>query len=74
MYVDADYAGASDSRRSVAGLAVLLGDTAIGSKSSTQKSVTTATSEAEYVALCDASKEALWRYSQERFWFSFSRS
>ena len=37
----------------------MLGDTAIGWKSSTQKCVTTATCEAEYVALCDASKEAL---------------
>ena len=38
----------------------MLGDTGIGWKSSTQKCVTTATSEAEYVALCDASKEALF--------------
>ena len=42
------------------GVAVMLGDTAIGWKSSTQKLVTTATCEAEYVALCDASKEALF--------------
>ena len=41
-------------------MAVLLGDTAISWKSSTQKCVTTATCEAEYVALCDASKEALF--------------
>ena len=34
----------------------MLGDTAIGWKSSTQKFVTTATCEAEYVALSDASK------------------
>ena len=38
----------------------MLGDTAIGWKSSTQKYVTTATCEAEYVALCDAFKEALF--------------
>ena len=38
---------------------VMLGDKAIGWKSSTQKCVTTATCEAEYVALCDASKNAL---------------
>ena len=38
----------------------MLGDTAIGWKSSTQKCVTTATCEAEYVALCDALKEALF--------------
>ena len=38
----------------------MLGDTAVGWKSSTQKCVTTATCEAEYVALCDASKEVLF--------------
>ena len=60
VYADADYAAASNDRRSVSGVAVMLGDTAIGWKSSTQKCVTTATCEAEYVALCDASKEALF--------------
>ena len=61
MYADADYAAASNDRRSVSGVAVMLGGTAIGwKKSTTQKCVTTATCEAEYVALCDASKEALF--------------
>ena len=35
----------------------MLGDTAIGWQSSTQKYVTTVTCEAEYVAPCDTSKE-----------------
>ena len=60
VYADADYAAVSNDRRSVSGVAVMLGDTAIGWKSSTQRCVTTATCEAEYVALCDASKEALF--------------
>ena len=60
VYADADYAAASNHRRSVSGVAEILGDTAIGWKSSTQKCVTTATCEVEYVALCDASKEALF--------------
>ena len=60
VYADADYAAVSNDRRSVSGVAVMLGDTAIGWKSSTQKCVTTATCEAEYLALCDASKEALF--------------
>ena len=60
VYADADYAVASKDRRSVSGVAVMLGDTAIGWKSSTQKCVTMATCEAEYVALCDASKETLF--------------
>ena len=57
---DADYAPVSNNRRSVSGVAVMMGDTAIGWKSSTHNCVTTATCEAEYVAPCDASKEALF--------------
>ena len=60
VYADDDYAAVSNDRKSVSGVAVTLGDTAIGWKSSTQKCVTMATCEAEYVALCDASKEALF--------------
>ena len=62
---DADYVAASNDRRSVSGVAVMLSDTAIGWKSSTvtQKCVTTATCEAEYASLCDASKEASFTIS-----------
>ena len=60
MYADVHYAAASNDRRSVSGVTVMLGNTSISWKSSTQKCVTTATCEAEYVALCDASKEALF--------------
>ena len=38
----------------------MLGDTVIDWKSSTQQYMTSATCEAEYVALCDASKKALF--------------
>ena len=50
----------SNDRRSVSGVAVILGDTAISWKSSTQKCVTIVTCETEPVAFCDASKEALF--------------
>ena len=60
VFAGADYAAASNGRRSVSGVAVMLGDTSIGRKSSTQKCVTTVACEAEYVALCDGSKEALF--------------
>ena len=50
----------SNDRRSVSGVAMLLGDTAKCWKSSRQKCVTTATCQAKYVAFCDASKEALF--------------
>ena len=59
VYADADYAAASNDRRSVSDVAVILGGTAISWKNSTQKCVMTATCEAEYVALCDAAKEAI---------------
>ena len=71
MYADADYAAASNDQRFVSDVAVMLVDTAIGWKSSTQKCVTTATYEAEYVAQCDASKEVLFARA---VWFSSSRS
>ena len=60
VYADSDHAAASNYRRSVSGVTVMLDYTVISWKSSTQKSVTTATCEAEYVALCDASKDALF--------------
>ena len=60
VFADADYAAARNDRRFVSGVAVMLGGIAISWKSSTQKCVTTATCETEYVALCDASKEALF--------------
>ena len=71
VYADADYPAASNDRRSVSGVAVISGDTAIGWKSSTHNCVTTATCEAEYVALCDAFKDALFK---GRFWLPSSRS
>ena len=60
VFDDVGHAAASNDRRSVCGEPVMLGDTAIGWKSSTQKCVMTATCEAKYVALCDAFKEALF--------------
>ena len=62
VYADAaDYAAASNDPRSMSGVvAAVLGDTAIGWKSSAQKCVTTEACEAEYLALCDTSKEAFF--------------
>ena len=60
VYADANYAAAYNDLRSVLGVAVMLGNTSIGWKRSTQKCVTTATWEAVYVAQCDAPKEVLF--------------
>ena len=59
VFADADYTAASNDRRSVSDVAVMLRDTAIGWKRSTQKCVRTATCKAGYATLRDASKEAL---------------
>ena len=60
MYANANFAAASNCRRSMSGVATLSGDTAIGWESSKHTFVITATYEAGYVALCDTSKENLF--------------
>ena len=60
MYVGVDYAAVPSDGRAVSDMGVMLGDTSNGWKRFTQKIVTTAACEAEYVALCNASKEALF--------------
>ena len=59
VFADADYAAVSNDCRSVSGVPVIVGDTSIRRKSSTQECVTTETCEAEYFALCDTAKEAI---------------
>lgn len=60
LYADANYASAETDRRSVSGAAVMLGGAAVCWFSRTQKCVTLSTSEAEYVAMTDGLKEALY--------------
>ena len=59
-YVDADFAGEIDHRRSTTGYVFTLGDTAVSWVSQLQKIVTLSTTEAEYVAVTEASKEIIW--------------
>eukprot|EP00904_Undaria_pinnatifida_P007540 jgi/Undpi1/3916/HiC_scaffold_16.g07284.m1 len=59
-YSDADYADKSNDRRSVSGTAITLGGAAVSWASSTQTCVTLSTAEAEYVALGEGVKEALF--------------
>ena len=60
VYVDADYAKKDNDKRSVSGVAVMVGDTALNASSTTQHCVALSTSEAEYVAMAQGAKTALF--------------
>ena len=59
VYVDADYANKDDDRHSVSGVAVMVG-AVVNASSTTQHCVTLSTSEAEYVAMAQGVKTALF--------------
>lgn len=59
-YSDSDYSGDPYKRRSVTGFVFTFGGTAISWKSGLQKVLALSTTEAEYIALSEASKEAIW--------------
>ena len=58
-YVDADYAGDTDTRRSTTGMVVMMNDGPICWQSRLQKLCAQSTAEAEIYAVVDASKEAI---------------
>ena len=60
VFADANYAEKADDRRSVSGVPVTVGKSSVSWFSSTQKIVTLSTTEAEYIALGDRVKEALF--------------
>ena len=59
LFADAYYADRCNDRRSVSGVVVMLGNTAVSVSSTTQHCVTPSTSEAEYVAIAHGTKTAL---------------
>ena len=59
-YVDADYAGEVDDRRSTTGYVFTLSGGPICWKSTLQSIVAMSTTEVEYMAVAEAAKEALW--------------
>ena len=63
LLVDADSAGNVDIRRSTIGYVYTLGGTAVSWGSQLQKIVALFTTEAEYVAITEASKEMVWLQS-----------
>ena len=65
VYVDADYASQSNWRRSVSGVAVMLGGAVISATSTTKHCVTLSTSEAEYVAITQGARMVLFTKAVE---------
>ena len=59
-YVDSDYAGDLDKRRSLTGYVFTIGGCAVSWKASLQAPVTLSTTEAEYMAISKTCKEAIW--------------
>jgi hypothetical protein len=59
-YCDAAYASSTDDRLSMTGWVFLVAGGAISWQSRRQKATATSTMEAEYMASCDAAKEAIW--------------
>ncbi|CAM8877995.1 unnamed protein product [Rhodiola kirilowii] len=59
-FVDSDYAGNLDTRKSQTGLVFTVFGTAVSWKANLQKVVALSTSEAEYMAITEAVKEVLW--------------
>ncbi|KAG8498844.1 hypothetical protein CXB51_005680 [Gossypium anomalum] len=59
-YVDADFAGDLDRRRSLTCYVFTIGGCAISWKATLQTTVALSTTEAEYMAITEACKEAIW--------------
>ena len=59
-YADSDYAGDTKKRKSTSGYVFMMANGAISWKSKKQSVVATSSCEAEYIASCLATKEAVW--------------
>jgi len=59
-FSDADWAGDFETRRSTTGFMIILGAAAVSRASKLQNTMALSTIEAEYMAVCEASKEAVW--------------
>ena len=60
IFVDADYAGDIDSRKSTSGFLITIGGAPTSWYSKLQKCVATSTAESEYYSISDCAKHCLW--------------
>jgi hypothetical protein len=58
--VDSDWANDPEDMKSITGFLVYLGNSLISWTSKKQKLVTLSSTEAEFIALCDVTRELLW--------------
>nr|GEV62142.1 integrase, catalytic region, zinc finger, CCHC-type, peptidase aspartic, catalytic [Tanacetum cinerariifolium] len=73
-FVDADYAGCQDTKRSSYGSAQFLGDRLVSWSSKKQKSTAISTAEAEYIALSGCCAQVFWmRLQQSDYGFVFNK-
>ena len=59
-YCDSDYAGCTDTRRSITGNVVKLANGIVSWQSHAQKTVALSSTEAEYMALSDCTRQIIW--------------
>ena len=59
-FADTAYADSFDTRKSTHGMTMLLGNSACIWTSTKQRTISTSTTEAEYIAQCQASKQLIW--------------
>jgi hypothetical protein len=59
-YCDSDYAGCTDTRRSITGFVVKLANGIVSWQSHAQKTVALSSTEAEYMSLSDCSRQIVW--------------
>jgi len=60
VFVDADFAGDLDTRKSTSGFLFMIGNTPTSWYSKLQKCVSTSTAESEYYSISECAKHSLW--------------